>query len=329
MANTLQYAQVLQNALDQAAIQGSLTGWMDRNAGKVKYQGGKEVKIPELTTDGLANYDRNQGGGYTGGSVSLTYKTYLMTQDRGRKFELDAMDVDETNFLATAGNVMGEFQRTHVIPEIDAYRLSALANVAMKADGDKNAKYSYTPATSSIITEIKKGIKVIRENGYNGQLVVHLTYDAMLSIEEKKLEKLSLVNISRDGIETKVPAIDGCALIETPQNRMYSKIELLDGTTSGQEKGGYKKADDAVDMNFVIVPVDVPLAITKQDLMRIFDPQTNQGANAWAMDYRRYHDLWVKKAQEKSVYACFAGAKPSSLSVNEVEADTKGKAKNK
>ena len=37
-----------------------------------------------------------------------------------------------------------------------------------------------------------------------------------------------------------------------------------------------------------------PIAVSKQDLMRIFDPQTNQKANAWAMDYRRYHDLWIK-----------------------------------
>lgn len=313
MANTIHYAQVLQNALDQAAVQGMLTGWMDRNAGKVKYQGGKEVKIPELSTDGLANYDRNGGSGYTGGSVELTYKTHEMTQDRGRKFEIDAMDVEESNFLATAGNVMGEFQRAHVIPEIDAYRLAALADVAMKADGDNNSKYSYTPATASIITEIKKGIKVIRENGYNGQLMIHLTYDAMLAIEEKKFEKLTMVNVSVGGIETKVPSIDQCPLIETPQNRMYSKIALLDGKTSGQEKGGYTKAEGAIDCNFIIVPADVPLAITKQDLMRIFDPNTNQNANAWALDYRRYHDLWVKNANEKSVFACFKQAKPASL----------------
>ncbi len=28
--------------------------------------------------------------------------------------------------------------------------------------------------------------------------------------------------------------------------------------------------------------------------MRIFDPETYQDANAWSMDYRRFHDLWVK-----------------------------------
>ena len=61
------------------------------------------------------------------------------------------------------------------------------------------------------------------------------------------------------------------------------------------------------------MPVDVPIAVTKQDKMRIFDPNTNQQANAWAMDYRRYHDLWVLDNKTNSVYACFKGAKPTRV----------------
>lgn len=310
MSNTIQYAQVLQTALDKVAMQEMLTGWMDRNAGKVKYTGGKEVKIPQLSTDGLGDYSRGSAAGYAGGDIQFSYKTYEMTQDRGRKFTIDAMDVDETNFVVTAGNVMGEFQRLHVTPEIDAYRLSALAQVAMK--NDKNAKYSYTIAKETVLSEIKKGIKTIRENGYNGALVCHLTYDAMLAVEEASLSKLGAVSFAQGGIDTQVPAVDGCPLIATPQNRMYSAIKLNDGVTSGQTKGGYEKATTAINAHFIIVPVDVPVAVTKQDLMRIFDPKTNQQANAWAMDYRRYHDVWVLENKTDSVYACFDGEKPSA-----------------
>lgn len=128
MANTIQYATILQNSLDKQIIQEAVTGWMDANAGQVKYNGGKEVKIPQLSMDGLANYDRNAESGYTKGSIKFEYKTYEMTQDRGRKFQLDAMDVDETSFVLQATTIMGEFQRTQVAPEIDAYRLSKLAS---------------------------------------------------------------------------------------------------------------------------------------------------------------------------------------------------------
>ena len=58
-------------------------------------------------------------------------------------------------------------------------------------------------------------------------------------------------------------------------------------------------------------PLDLPLAVTKQDIMRIFDPETNQSANAWAMDYRRYHDLWVLESKKEGVYANIKDAKPN------------------
>lgn len=156
MANTISYAQILQNALDKQMVHESLTGWMDANAGQVKYNGGKEVKIPQLSMDGLANYDRQADSGYTKGSIKYEYKTYTMTQDRGRKFQIDSQDVDETNFVLTATTIMGEFQRTKVIPEVDAYRLSKLATTAMGVANDENVEYGYTVANSTVIAKIKK-----------------------------------------------------------------------------------------------------------------------------------------------------------------------------
>lgn len=309
MANVIQYATIFQNELDKASVHDMLTGWMDSNAGKVKYNGGKEVKIPQLTVDGLGDYDRGAAGGYAGGDVKFEYKTYEMTQDRGRKFSIDAMDVDETSFVLTAGNIMGEFQRTKVIPEIDAYRLSSLANKAMSVAGDTNVKYGYTPAAATILAEIKLGIKIIRENGYNGQLIIHANYDVVNELEMAMSNKVSSVTFAQGGINTQVPAVDNCPIIATPSNRLYTSITLYDGVTEGEKTGGYVKGATANDVNFIIVPRDVPLAITKQDIMRIFDPTTNQAANAWAMDYRRYHDIWVLDNKIKSIYANIKQAK--------------------
>lgn len=91
---------------------------MDANAGQVIYNGGAEVKIPKMSVNGMGDYDRDNG--YQKGSVTLEYETRKMTQDRGRLFQLDPMDINENNFVTTASAVMGEFQRTQVVPEIDA-----------------------------------------------------------------------------------------------------------------------------------------------------------------------------------------------------------------
>lgn len=303
--NTLEYASIFQKNLDLLAIQESLTGWMDANAGQVIYNGGAEVKIPKMSVDGLANYDRDTG--YAQGSTNLSYQTREMTQDRGRKFQLDAMDVNETNFVATASTVMGEFQRTKVVPEIDAYRLSAIATAAITHG--KNLKYGYTPAEDSILKELKTGIKAVRSAGYTGALVIHATPDVVLELEMAMAGKIHAVDFARGGIVTKVPAIDNVPIIETPQERMYTAITINDGKTSGQTAGGYVKGSAAKDVNFLVLPVSTPIAVTKQDKMKIFTPDQNQDADAWKMNYRRYHDLWVLDNKMNSIYANIKDAK--------------------
>lgn len=300
--NTLATATNFQKALDVLAVREAVTGWMEANAGQVKYTGGAEVKIPKMSVQGLGDYDRDNG--YLMGSATLEYETKKMTQDRGRKFQLDSMDVDETNFVTTASSVMGEFQRTKVVPEIDAYRLSKIATEAINANVAGMVQYGYTPgaANTSALRKVKEGIAAIRDLGYDGPLVVHATDSFILELELELANKISTVNFKKGGIITKVPAVDEVPIIPTPANRLVTAIKLNDGKTSGQEKGGFEKGATAKDINFEIMPLKTPVAISKQDKMRIFDPNTNQKADAWAMDYRRFHDLWILENKVNSIY---------------------------
>lgn len=306
--NTLATADIFQRNLDKIAEREAVTGWMDANAGQVIYTGGATVKIPKMTVQGLGEYDRDEG--YAQGSVGLTYESRTLTQDRGRKFHLDAMDIDETNFVATAGNVMAEFQRLFVIPEIDAYRISKIATAAITADaaaagGTGLVEYGYTPgaASTSALRKFKEGIKAVRESGYNGQLVCQANDAFIMELELELAGKLQNTTWSVGGINTIVPAVDGVPLIATPANRMYSAITLYDGVTAGDnKKGGYVKAASAVDVNFIVMPRTTPIAVQKQDKVRIFSPDINQTLNAWRIDYRRFHDLWVLDNKVDSIF---------------------------
>lgn len=299
--NTLAAATIFMQQLDQIAVQDAVTGWMDANSGQVQYNGGKEVKIPKMTVQGLGTYDRDTG--YVQGGVTLTYETREMTQDRGRKFQLDPMDINESNFIPTAAAVMAEFQRTYVIPEIDAYRISKIASETITANKAGMIEYGYTPgaASTSALRKIKEGIKAIRSL-YNGPLVCHATPDFIMELELELAGKITAVTFSQGGINTSVPAVDGVPIVSTPSNRMYTAITLNDGKTSSQEGGGYAKGSKAKDINFFICPRTTPIAVTKQDVMRIFDPLTNQKLNAWQIDYRRFHDLWVLDNKLDSIY---------------------------
>jgi len=298
--NTLEYAKIFQQGLDKAAVQQSVTGWMDANAGQVKYTGGDEVKIPKMALQGLGDYSIDDG--YLQGSVTLEYQTRQMTQDRGRLFNLDPREVDETNFVATAGNVMGEFQREYVTPEIDAYRLSKVASDAITANKAGMLRYGYTPAEATALRELKEAIKAVRSMGYNGPLVCHATEDFKMELELGIAKQLAAITFSQGGVQTQVPAVDGVPIIATATNRMYTAISIRDGKTAGQTQGGYVKGATGKDMNFILMARQVPIAITKLDTMRIFDPNTNQGKNAWQLDYRRFHDLWTLDNKINGVY---------------------------
>ena len=300
--NTLATATLFQNTLDKVAIQDAVTGWMDSNAGQVIYNGGAEVKIPKMSVQGMGDYDRDNG--YVQGGVTLEYETRTMTQDRGRKFQLDAMDINENNFVTTAASVMGEFQRMYVIPEIDAYRISKVATYAINANKAGMVEYGYTPGATgtSALRKAKEGIKAVRDMGYNGPLVIHATPDFIMELELELAGKISVETFSKGGINTKVPALDGVPFISTPQNRMYTAITIYDGKTGGQEAGGYVKGSSALEVNFVVVPRNVPIAVTKQDKMKIFAPDVNQDADAWKMNYRRFHDMWVLDNKLNSIY---------------------------
>lgn len=275
---------------------------MDGNAGQVIYNGGAEVKIPKMSVQGLGDYDRDNG--YQKGGVTLSYETRKMTQDRGRMFQLDPVDINENNFVTTAATVMGEFQRTQVVPEIDAYRISKVASDVITANKSGMIAYGYTPGTAntSALRKLKEGIRAVRDNGHNGELVVHATSEFIMELELELAGKITAVTFSKGGIDTTVPAVDGVPIISTPSNRMYTAITIYDGKTSGQEKGGYTKGTSAKDINFMVLPKKTPIAVTKQDIMRIFDPTVNQKLNAWQMDYRRFHDIWVLDNKLDSVY---------------------------
>lgn len=232
--NTLATATLFMTQLDKIAVREATTGWMDANAGQVIYNGGAEVKIPKMNVQGMGDYDRENG--YQRGSVTLEYETRKMTQDRGRLFQIDPMDINETNFIPTASAIMGEFQRTQVVPEIDAYRISKLATETITANKAGMIGESYVPGATgtSALRKLKEGIKAVREN-YNGALICQATPDFIMELELELAGKITAVTFSKGGIQTQVPSVDGVPLVSTPSNRMYTTVKVNDGKTSGQE----------------------------------------------------------------------------------------------
>lgn len=311
MPNMIEYAQIFQRQLDKAAVQEATSGWMEPNGKLIQYTGGADVKIPSMTVDGLGDYDRNKG--YPKGSVNLTYETKKMTQDRAKRFTLDAMDVSESNFLATAAAVMGEFQRTQVVPEIDSYRYSSIAKQAMEAE---HAVYGYTPAEASILKKLYDDITEVQDKvGQSEPLVITMSMKvaAILDLNEKLARNLSVTDFAQGDITLKVKSLEGkIPIIRVAGERLKTAYDFKTGWETDGAQFSFAPAANALDINWIICPRSTPIAVSRTDNMRIFDPQTFQDANAWAIDYRRYHDLWILKNKLPGIVVNIKQAKPTA-----------------
>ncbi|MCI8985977.1 MAG: hypothetical protein HFI60_08510 [Lachnospiraceae bacterium] len=297
--NTLLYGSVLQEKLDESATRALTSGWMDANAGQVEYNGGNKIKIPKISTTGLKDYDRDDG--YPSGSVTMSYDEYEMTMDRGASFQLDAMDVNETNFFANATRVTDEFQTENVIPEIDAYRYSKLYAL-LKAASRLTA---YTAEEKTVMDMLLSDIAKIRDEiGEDVPLVISIAQAVKTKLEQndKFVKQLNVADFRSGEINTQLKQINNCFLKPVPSSRMKTAYVFKDGKTEGEKEGGFAPAASAKQVNWIITTQDAPIAVTKQDKMKVIDPDTYQKADAWFLGYRRYHELWLLENRYKKCW---------------------------
>lgn len=295
MPNVLEYAKLFQDALDKQMIEKSVTGFMEANSNLVKYNGGNEVKVADILTTGLKDYNRNGGFG-SDGKVTLKFQTHLFDKDRSQSFDLDSQDVDETNFLATASNVMGEFQKTEVIPEVDSYRFSKIYNIAL----GQNRVTEYTPDASTILEQLTTDIANLQDEiGETDELVICMNYTTAntLGLADKVEKKLDVTEFTSGAMSTKVRTLDGIPILRVPSLRFKNEYEFLN-----VDPFGFRPVTGALDLNWIIMARKSVIAITKTEKMRIFDPATNQQADAYKMDYRKYHTLIIPENKVKGVY---------------------------
>jgi len=306
MPNTIAYASVFQTELDKQMLADMTSAWMELNSQMVKYSGGNTVKIPKIVIQGLGDYDKSSG--FKDGSITLSWEDHTFTQDRARSFSLDSQDVDESNFALSAGMLMGEFQRTQVAPEVDAYRYSKIAALALAAS---KAEGGYAAAAATILAKLKGHIALVQDIiGENEPLVITLSTPVAAILDQAdKIEKFTgTIDIKVGDVVTKVKSIDNIPLIKVPSSRMKTAYTFNDGVTAGQEAGGFVTAAGAKKINWIISAKKSLIGVTKAEKPRIFDPSINQKADAWKIDYRRYHELFVPDNAKDGLYVCIEEA---------------------
>lgn len=216
MSNSIAYPQENIKALDLAYQVGSLTSFLDNTQSKWE---GKEFKIKRISVQGPASISR--GGAYQGGDVTAAWQTVTPDYDRGRKFTVDALDEIEALGLVT--DAMFEYEGTWSIPEIDAYRFAKYASKA----GLSVATEATLSTADAFLAALIVGMAAMDGNAPANGRVLFAEMSLLRAVQGLDTTKSREVLASFSKI------------VGVPSNRFYTKITLQDGSTSGQEDGGF------------------------------------------------------------------------------------------
>lgn len=293
--NSLETAKKYTDALDKAIVQKAVTGFFADNVFKAKFAGAKTVIMPDISFVGLADYNRDSGFSLAGTTIGNT--SYTLTKDRGRKLQIDREDMDETGVANLAGQVLGEYVRTQVVPEMDAYVLSKLAKVA--SDKSHKTTYAAAKAASQLATAINN---VQSRVGYDEELVAFCdpTFYAQLMNSTEFSRNIVVSDFAKGGLNTRVKFFNSVALIPVTEDRMREEYDFKAGTaatSSAAATGGFAPKANTGYTRALVIPKKGASLVKKTETLRIFTPEQNIDADAYAFNYRLYYDVFVKKSK--------------------------------
>lgn len=282
--NEIALGKIYSGLLDEAYMQFACTSVLESDKALVSEgANANEIIIPLLQMAGMADYSRNDG--YVKGDVALSWQTAKFTYERGRMFIVDAMDNAETQRIAF-GSLAGEFMKTKAIPELDAFRFAQIAGT----QGISSA--------SGTLSDGEEAAAALRT-------AVNALDSAQVPSEDRILFITPVLKGMIDDMDTtrsRAVMAGFDKIVTVPQSRFYTKIKLLDGKSEGETDGGYVKAADGADINFMVVHRPAVIQFTKTAVPKIVAPENNPDADSWKYGYRSYGICEVYANKRAGIY---------------------------
>lgn len=286
MANTIALAKNYTSILDEVYQNASVTADLTSDNTMVRAgANANEIVYPQLSVQGLGDYDRNSG--YTDNAVNLVWQTATFNYDRGTKIAVDVMDNEESRDIAftMAGS---ELMRTKVAPEADAFTFATLAGTA--GISKVSAGVTYADATEFLAGLIEAKNKMDEDEVPEENRILYATptlINGVMALDTTK---------SREVLNS------FAKVVKVPQSRFYTAIDLKDGKTSGEEAGHFAKASAGKDINFMIVHKPAVIKFDKHTASNIIPASANPDADADISKYRKYGIVDVYKNKVAGIY---------------------------
>lgn len=340
MANSFELiTKYLPQALDKYFYEDSKTVLLE-NGNKyidVNFNETGYVKIASLLLDGLSDYYRTQNlpgpsndaqyaayagnlgsgmrDGFAIGNGAVTWEIFKLQYCRGKQFRFDYLDDEETAGIII-GNAVEEFNRTKVIPEVDATRFSLIADAASASLG--NLLSAQTISANTIISNFNTAFEWLAEHEVPEEEQIIFVNPAVMTQIRNTIELNKFITQenykSQAGLDFTVEKYAGRPIVVVPSNRFFTKVQT--------GANGYYPGASSYVINYMVVSAKAVVPIRKLEWSKIYGPELSglAGFHGYLMDYLIYHGVVIPKNKIPGVYvnvsSTAATGKASTLAVD-------------
>lgn len=340
--------------------QEAVTSVLDANPKLLQFTGAKTVKIGKFQNGGLNDYYRNNNAngygdtrvpnpaldgisasnfvgaadfGYQKSPARLTWEEFTLKCDRAAAFEIEYFDNEESGD-ELVGLGVTEISRTTIVPEVDAYCLSKIAEYAGKKVSDDigfgtgytgplaalNAAFLHydekeIPADDQIVFVNPKFMAALRNTTEVTKFLTQEDYNAGKDIRFKieKYEGRTLITVSPDRLRTNI-------VLDNGGYHWAVQADVTNGRALGVSE----------EINFLMVAKSAVMHVVKYEKVKVISGEANlaaRGFDGYTIFARIYHDVFVPDNKRVAIYLSTVKTSPAAapaLELNIVE-DADGK----
>ena len=321
-------------AWDKVYKKDAISSILDGEKDLLQFTGVRTVKIAKFSSDGLGDYQRanyptsgnfggdghstgmavGQGYGYPQGDVSLVWEEFTLRCDRAKQLRISLFDNEETGELLV-GATMKDFSRTKVVPEIDAYVFSKLAEYAgtvsnstiSLATGGTPAPIGYN--ANGPIAALNAAFLALADAEVPEEDQVIFCSNAFWAMLQNTNELVRTLrqNEYKENVSFTISQYLGRDIIAVPESRFRTLIKL--------DANGYSWNTGSQKIDFIVCAKSAVYHVTKYDKVKVFQPNVVQDFDGYKVNVRVYHDVFVPDNKRVAIYAHVSAGTPAAPTI--------------
>lgn len=277
------YAEEYQQALQQPFKQGVRFNelYNTSNNNLVKWVNSKTIQVPNISTGGFVDVDRDKMTNYTR-RVDNNWVPLTLEHDREFQTLVDPVDIDETNMALTLSNITQVFNTEHKFPEMDKYAASKLVSELSSKGGSTDETTLDTTNVLSVFDQFMENMDDEEVPTEGRVLYVTPQVNTMLKNAEQ-IQRSMDVRRAGTSANRNVRSLDEVSIVIVPSSRMKTVYDFTDGATPD---------GSALQSNMILLHPQSFFAPQRYEFVSLDEPTAATGGKYLYYE-RKYWDIFL------------------------------------